>query len=270
MEIIDYTGRYGLDFNPFLKNSKEIISETRETREARYRLDYLLQTKGFGLLTGGAGSGKTTIVRNWCHDLNPSLYTVVYSSLSTLNVNEFYRNLATELGAAPAYHKSKNFHIIQDEINRLAIEKRRTPVIIMDEANQIGTTILNDLKMIFNFEMDSKDRAVVLMVGLPALNNTLRMSVHEPLRQRLVMNYNLENLTKEEGRAYICAKLKGAGCTQIVFEEQAINAILNVANGIPRMINKICNASLLVGNSMGINIINADAVMQAVNDCELG
>ena len=88
------------------------------------------------------------------------LYTS-YSSLSTLTVNDFYRNLAAELGAQPAFRKTDNFKIIQDEINRLVLEKRQTPVIIIDEANYIGNAVLNDLKMLFNFEMDSKDRAVV-------------------------------------------------------------------------------------------------------------
>lgn len=66
------------------------------------------------------------------------------------------------------------------------------------------------------------------------------------------------------------AKLKGAGCNQTAFEENALEAILNAANGTPRMINKLCDASLLVGNSSNRNIITTDAVMQAINDCELG
>ena len=150
------------------------------------------------------------------------------------------------------------------------MEKRQTPVIIIDEANYISNAVLNDLKMLFNFEMDSKDRAVVLLCGLPQLNSTLRLSIHEPFRQRLVMNYNVEGMTKAEGRSYINTKLKGAGCTQTVFEENAIEAILNAANGTPRMINKLCNAGLLVGGSTNLNIITADAAMQAINDCELG
>ena len=80
----------------------------------------------------------------------------------------------------------------------------------------------------------------------------------------------IEGMSKEEGRTYIQAKLKGAGCSQPVFEDAAIEAILNAADGTPRMINKLCNASLLIGNSNNLNIVNADAVMKAVNDCELG
>lgn len=92
--------------------------------------------------------------------------------------------------------------------------------------------------------MDSRDRAAILLAGLPKLNSTLMLQIHEPLRQRIVMNYNLEGLTKDEGKTYILEKLKGAGCNQTIFEDAAIEAILNAADGTPRLINKYCNASM--------------------------
>ncbi len=92
--------------------------------------------------------------------------------------------------------------------------------------------------------MDSRDRAAILLAGLPKLNSTLTLQIHEPLRQRIVMNYNLEGLTKDEGKTYILEKLKGVGCNQTIFEDAAIEAILNAADGTPRLINKYCNASM--------------------------
>lgn len=71
---MEYITRYGLEFNPFLKNSKEILVDTSEYKETLFRLDYLAKTKGFGLLTGSPGRGKTTAVRNRAASLNPSLY----------------------------------------------------------------------------------------------------------------------------------------------------------------------------------------------------
>lgn len=267
---MDYFTRYGLEFNPFIKNSKEILVDTSEYKETLFRLDYLSKTKGFGILTGSAGRGKTTALRNWAKSLNPSLYKVIYSSLSTLTPNDFYRNLVKELGCEPAFKKPDNFRIIQEEITRLSVEKRKTPVIIIDEANYINNAILNDLKILFNFEMDSRDRAAILLAGLPKLNATLGLGIHEPLKQRVVMNYNLEGFSKEEGKLYISEKLKGAGCNQTIFEDAAVEAILNASDGTPRLINKFCNASMLIGDSNKINIINTDIVMQAINDCELG
>lgn len=267
---MDYTSRYGMDFNPFIKNSKEIVVETSDYKEVIFRLNYLLNNKGFGILTGGPGRGKTTIIRNWANSLNSSLYKVIYISLSTVTVVEFYKNMATQLGLEPMCRKSDNFKIIQNEITRYSVEKRVTPVIIIDEANYISNGVLNDLKMIFNFDMDSRDRAIVLLVGLPQLNNTMRLVANEPLRQRITMNYNLDNLNKSETKDYILAKLNGAKCTTNIFDETAMEAIANASNGIPRIINKICDSSLMIGNTKNLNTINSDIIMLAVNEIELG
>lgn len=268
---MELTAWYGLEFDPFIKNARnEILFTGTEYKEALVRLGYLVQTKGFGVLTGAPGRGKTTVVRNWSASLPSSLYKVVYTSLSAVTVNDFYRNLALSLGAQPAYRKTENFKSIQNEILRLSIDKKKTPVIILDEANYISTAVLNDLKILFNFELDSRDRAVVLLVGLPKLNDTLQLGIHEPLRQRIIMNYSMDGLSKEEGREYIRKKLEGAGCSQQVFEDNAVEAVLNSAEGTPRMISKLCHAAMVVGNSLGQNLVTADVVMKAVNDSILG
>lgn len=266
---MDYIARYGLEFNPFVKNSREIPVETQETKEVRFRLEYLAATKGFGLLTGTPGLGKTTALRTFAASLSPSLYKVVYTGLSTLTVQEFYRHLASSLGADPAFRKVDNFRTIQAAISRLAIEKRTTPVIILDEADHMGSAILDDLKILFNFEMDSRDRAVILLAGHPRLAHTLSLNSHEALRQRIVMNYCMEGLTKDEGRSYVSTKLSGAGCRQAVFDDGALEAILNAANGIPRVINRLCDVCLLISHTDGLDTVTADAAMKAINDVQI-
>ena len=87
---------------------------------------------------------------------------------------------------------------------------------------------------------------------------------------KIVEKMREEGITKEEGHYYITGKLKGAGCNQTVFEDAASEAILNAADGTPRMINKYCNQSMLIGDSSQETIITTDIVMQAINDCELG
>ena len=84
------------------------------------------------------------------------------------------------------------------------------------------------------------------------------------------MNYNIDGLSKDEGREYISRKLKGAGCNQPVFDDAAVEAILNAADGTPRIISKLCNAALVIGNSQSSNLITSDTVMQAINDSMFG
>lgn len=129
--------------------------------------------------------------------------------------------------------------------------------------------ILNDLKMIFNFEMDSRDRAAVLLAGLPSLNHTLQLGIHEPLRQRITMNYNMDGFSKDESKEYIQAKLRGVRCTRQVFDENALEALANAANGVPRLLNKLANSCLLIAGSKNCDTVDSEIVMQAVTDCEL-
>lgn len=264
--MLDYPAHFGLEFDPFLKNSKPVYVPTADAKEAKHRLGILAATKGFGLLTGAPGTGKSTVVHVWSSELNPSLYKVIYSSLSTLTVQEFYKHLALNLGVQPSYRKVDNFRLIQEEISRCWLSKRITPVIILDEANHISPSILNDLKILFNFEMDSQDRAIVLLVGLPQISHTLRLNAHEALRQRIVMNYNMEGLSKSEGRSYILEKLRNAGSSFQVFDENAVEAILNKANGIPRVINRLCSSSLLIADSICAKTVSVDAVTSAIDD----
>lgn len=268
---MNYYGEYGLEFNPFLKNSKESLISTVEYKEICHRLDFLLQSKGFGVLTGQPGRGKTTAIRNWCSGLSKNKYKVVYIGLSTVTVLEFYKQLASELGLEPKYKKNENFKIIQSEINRLTIEKKITPIIILDEANYISSAILNDLKILFNFEMDSKDRAIVLLVGLPQLNNSLRLAHHEPLRQRIIVNYHMDELSKEDARKYIDGKIKSAGGNlEEIMETNTIEAIVNSGSGTPRIINRICDNSLKIGSARKERLITPETVMMAVEEMELG
>lgn len=266
---MDYTSRYGLEYNPFLKGSHNPTIVTSQYREVQSRMNYLLQTRGFGLITGQPGTGKTTAIRNWIVSLNSAAYKTVYISLSTLTVMEFYRVLAEELGYEPTYRKAENFRIIQQAINRYVIEKRMTPIIILDEANHLKNATLNDLKILFNFEMDSINKAVILLTGLPQLNTTLRLAAHEPLAQRITTNYELKPLGKEETISYINEKLKEAGSHMEVFEKNALEAIAGASNGVPRMIDKISNQALMIGNVINQNIITSETIMKTVEDLEI-
>ena len=95
--MTDYIARYGLEFNPFIKTSNQIVLDTKESREVLERLGTLGETKGIGVLTGEPGNGKTTASKTWACSLSPSLFKVTYNSLSSLTVMDFYRQVARKL-----------------------------------------------------------------------------------------------------------------------------------------------------------------------------
>ena len=263
---MNYTSRYGLEFNPFIKNSKELLIINKNYEEAKIRLDYLLQTKGLGLITGEPGCGKTTIIRNWTKELNTAAYKIIYLPLSTLTVMESYRQLAIGLNIEPRYKKVDNFREIQSAIRRLNIEKKITPIIIFDEANYMSSSFLNDLKILFNFDMDSKDLAVILLIGQPVIINTLNLKANEAIKQRIITSYNVEALSIEESVKYITSKIKEAGASEQIFTEQATRAIASYSSGIPRIISRVCDTSLMIGNKSNKNIIDEDIALMAINE----
>lgn len=190
---------WGMEFNPFDKgvNEKNCFKSI-DFNQALARIEHLKNVKGIGLFTGLSGTGKTFALRCCAAALNPNLYKVVYIPLSTVTDMEFYRSLAFGLDLEPASKKVDLFRFIQERIISLAKDKRVTPFIVIDEAQYLKTEVLNDIMLLLNFDMDSKNYAIFILNGQPTLNNTLSKQVHESLRQRIVINYNFEGISKSE------------------------------------------------------------------------
>ena len=260
-----YYLKYGLDYNPFIKNTNKVFIETSEVKELNARLDFLIQTRGMGLVTGQPGLGKTSALRNYIEKLNPNNYKVVYISLSTLTVTEFYHLLAESLGNEPKYRKPDNFKLIQNSISLLADGKKITPIIVIDEANALSSKILADLKILFNFNMDSKDKAVVILSGLSSINDALNYRSHDDIRQRIVTKFEMQPLSENDSLNYLQTKLEKAGGSMSIFEEGAVKAIISLSAGIPRMIDKVMNTALLVGDKYNSKLISRE-VVQMVED----
>lgn len=264
---MNYIVKFGLEYNPFIKNnSANIKVEFMNYKQLLFRLRHLEETKGIGLITGEPGLGKTTALRFWANELNPNIYKVIYIAHSTITIYEFYKQLCDELKIEVYYSKRKNLLNIQKEFLRLYIEKRITPVIILDEANCLSSEILNDLKILFNFDMDSKEPYILLLIGQSVLRNTLNYKANEALKQRISMQYNFEQLTKEESENYIMTKLKIAGLNNNIITKEGLNIIIGTSNGIPRNINNIMSNALLLLENKKADIIDDNIAMEACDE----
>jgi len=258
---------YGLTFNPFDKNIDTKHSfQSSDFKESMGRLEYLKDIKGFGLFTGSSGTGKTYLLRYFTESLNPNLFKVIYLPITTLTVMDFYRALALGLGIIPAFKKIDLFKQIQETIITYS-SKNITPTIILDEAQYLKNSILDDLKILFNFNMDSKNHSILILTGQPMLNSILQRQAHEALRQRIVMNYMLSGLKREEIEGYVLAKLKSAGCSSTIFTEDALELISSISGGSSRVINQIVTNSLMIGFQKRLMSINSEIVYSA--QCEV-
>jgi type II secretory pathway predicted ATPase ExeA len=261
---------WGMEFNPFDKSTSEKnCFKSNDFTQAMGRLEHLRNVKGLGLFTGLSGTGKTFTLRCFASSLNTNLYKTVYIPLSTVTVLEFFRSLAFGLDLEAKNKKIDLFRTIQDRMISLAKDKRITPVIIVDEAQYLKTEVLNDIKLLMNFYMDSKNYAIFILNGQPVLNNTLSKDIHEAIRQRIVINYNFEGISKSELEIYIESRLKLCGVSEPIFEPNSIEAIYACCNGSTRKLNSLIEKCLIIGAQSNERLINSNMVMLAQNEIEL-
>jgi hypothetical protein len=123
--------------------------------EAEVRLNHLLELRGIGLLTGEPGSGKTTLCRRMTDALHPGLYRAVYVPLTTGNVMDIYKSIAWEFGLPTERNRASAFRQIRAEVSRLLLEGKQRPVLIVDEAHHLRNDVLEELRPLTNYEMDS-------------------------------------------------------------------------------------------------------------------
>ncbi|GGH72682.1 ATPase AAA [Compostibacillus humi] len=262
-----YKSFYSLAKEPFSKDlrpSDAFLSS--DYQGALNALTYLQKSKGIGLLIGDPGAGKTFTLRAFKESLNPSLYHVIYFPLSTGGVMDFYRGLAYGLGEEPKYRKVDLFRQIQQGIIRMDKERKVTPVFILDEMHLAKDAFLQDIALLFNFQMDSTNPFILILAGLPHLKTRLTMNHHRPLSQRLIMKYEIQPLPKEEIVLYINHHLKIAGAKMPIFTESALEAIALRSQGWPRVINKITINSLLFGFQLKKEQIDEEVVRLAIED----
>lgn len=264
-----YKAFYSLSTAPFTKEGTREPFASTSHQEALGCLNYMKQVRGMGLLVGEPGAGKTYALRTFADSLNKSLYKVVYFPLSTGTVNDFYRGLAFGLGEEAKTRKIDLFRQIQQAIMTLYQDRKITPVLILDEMQMAKDQFLNDLSLLFNFQMDSTNPFVLLLCGLPYLRDRLTLNHNRPLAQRLLVSHHVEPLSKEEVKGYITHHMNAAGAKHPIFTESAMEAIAAATQGYPRLINKLGTQALLYGFMHKAQQIDADRIRLAAEENRL-
>ncbi len=165
-----YRKHFALTRHPFDKDlAADDLFESASLAELSARLRHLIDMRGIGLVTGDSGSGKTTTCRRLVAGLHSGLYRVLYVSMTTGNVMDLYKSIAWEMGLPTERNRAALFRQIRGEVSRLCAENRLRPVLIIDEAHHLRTELLEDLRLLTNYAMDSENRLTVVLVGHPEL-----------------------------------------------------------------------------------------------------
>lgn len=262
-----YRKVYGLTCHPFEKDIEpDKLFHSKAAEELEARLKYLLQLRGIGLVTGEVGSGKTSICRKVATSLNTGLYRVFYVPLTTGNVTDIYKSIAWEMGLTTERSLSALYRSIRREVNRLCLDAKIRPILIIDEAQYLRNDVLENLRLLTNYEMDSKNRLCMIFAGQAELRRRLSLSVHEPLSQRLVVRYHIAGLTREELPLYLQHRLELAGTHMELFEPPALEAIFQATNGLPRKVNLLAHLALNIAALQQAKSVSAEHVQMAVEE----
>jgi type II secretory pathway predicted ATPase ExeA len=262
-----YRKHFALTRHPFEKDlAPDDLFETASLSELTVRFTHLLDMRGIGLVTGESGSGKTTACRRLVAGLNTGLHRVLYISLTTGNVMDLYKTIAWELGLPTERNRAALFKQIRSEVSRLCAENRLRPVLIVDEAHHLRTDVLEDLRLLTNYAMDSENRLCVVLVGQPGLRRRLNMAALDALAQRVVVRTHVHGIARDELPPYLEHRLRLAGCELPLFEPSAVEALFQASNAMPRRVNLLAHHALFAAAIARAKSINTEHIQAALRE----
>jgi len=266
-----YTSFYNLKEKPFnLTPSPRFLYLGETHKEALSLLTYgVMERKGFVLLTGEVGTGKTTIVQTLLSDLDSSVKYVSVSN-PTLSAKDFLFYVASGLGLKTQFESKGSFLIHFENFLQTLLHQQQNVLLIVDEAQKLSHTLLEEIRLLSNMETADEKLINIFLVGQPELNQKLSHPECRPLLQRISIRYHINPLHVIETEAYIKTRLKLAGARDTkIFSKKVIRAIHSYAQGYPRMINILCDNALLLGYSNGKKHITVEMIEECYHDLQL-
>lgn len=263
-----YKDYFSLDIMPFNTTpDAEFFFASEQHKEALARLEYAItERKGFVLITGEIGSGKTTVCHSLLRRLSQNIKTALITN-TRLTGKELLKMICLEfeidckkLTRMELLDKLNNFLINQ-------LSRNNNAVVFIDEAQNLTPRVLEEVRLISNLETDKQKLIQIVLMGQPELSHKLELPELKQLKQRIVTRYHLSPMTFKESEEYIIHRMRIAGADgHRVFTNGAVEKIIDYSGGIPRLINIICDQSLLHAFSTQKGKVNKHIVTEVVDE----
>lgn len=244
-----YLEFYGLQKRPFdMTPDPAFFFPSQKHTEALASLVYAVTEKrGFVVITGEIGSGKTTVCRTLLQKLDPAAHVALLTN-TTLTAKQLLEAICQQFGLET---DRRNKVSLLNELNRFFLDQSKaggTVVLIIDEAQNLTVRALEEMRLVSNMETETQKLVQIMLLGQPELRDKLNRPDLEQLRQRVSLRYHLKSLDRDETHKYIEHRLNVAGNSGgVKFTKGAIEALYQFSRGTPRIINVICDQALLMG-----------------------
>ncbi|MDD5421923.1 MAG: XrtA/PEP-CTERM system-associated ATPase [Candidatus Omnitrophota bacterium] len=265
-----YKEFFGLKEKPFnVTSDPNFLFLSRVHKEAFSHLLYgIKERKGFLEITGEVGAGKTTLCRALLSQLDRNTKSAFVFN-STLPELQLLRCILEDFGIF--VERNNKVSLLRQLNNFLIAElsKGNNVILIIDEAQNLKTSVLEEIRMLSNLETDKEKLFQIILVGQPELQNKINSPRLTQLKQRIAVRFHITALEKDEVSEYIYHRLSVAGSNgQIRFPEDALDRIFGFSGGIPRLINMVCDKSLLAAYAMEARDISLPIVDRSIQELE--
>jgi general secretion pathway protein A len=260
-----YQGHFKLKAKPFqITVDPRFLWLGEKHSEALATLKYgILENKGFLLLTGNIGTGKTALIKRLVKmiDVAAIVATIPDPGLEAI---DFFNILSVEFGMKRQFESKGAFLISFKEFLYKAFDAKKKVLLIVDEAQRLSPELLEQIRLLSNIEMDNRKLINIFFVGQSEFYDLLQDERNKAVRQRISAHYHIKPLTVQETDKYIRHRLKVAGVDKEIFSPQAVREIFAFSQGYPRLINIICDHALLTAYAAGLHTID----IEIIKECE--
>lgn len=257
---------FNLSSDPFTREIKTAkLKKLPGVNDALGQLQILFDTKGFGILTGQSGAGKTCILRMATDGLNPGTYQPHYICHTSVGIQEFYTHMCNSFGLEPSGRRAAMFKSLHEHIFTMYRTTNLHPVLIIDEADKLSTDILQELRLIANFNYDSINAITILLCGQEPLIQKLGLSSLESLANSISVTVRIKSLKKEETFSYIEQRISDVSTGGSLFSKASMNLIHDASNGIMRVIDNMASHSLFKAYLSGTPNVEKEHVQSVLS-----
>ena len=273
MNQLLYQTHFGLCQAPFnITPDPSFLYLSASHREGLAQLSYGIRArKGFVVLTGEVGTGKTTLIHALLNELNGSAQTALIFS-TIVSPPDLLRSVCEEFGLVEPKRPLQEIHDYLVSLNEFLLESYRKGencALIIDEAQNLSAEVLESIRLLSNFET-SKDKLLqILLVGQPELAVRLNSPELRQLKQRVMLRHHLRVLSLQECCEYVSNRLKVAGADRTIFTPSGLESVYSYSGGIPRIVNVLCDNALLTGYALGKKEIDTGIIREVAEDLNI-